>query len=106
MGLYYTSASLDMYVALSVRFRGFPLQIDLQTFLTLTDNDLRELGISTFGARRKMLLAIAGMSEQGSQSSSTICHVSTCPCQLYVTIGGGVSVMAYFTAGLDWSSSA
>ena len=35
-------------------------QIDLQTFLTLTDNDLRELGISTFGARRKMLLAIAG----------------------------------------------
>lgn len=35
-------------------------QIDLATFLTLTDQDLRELGISTFGARRKMLLAIAG----------------------------------------------
>ena len=35
-------------------------QIDLSTFLTLTDRDLRELGISTFGARRKMLLAIAG----------------------------------------------
>lgn len=37
-----------------------PLQIDLQTFLTLTDQDLKELGITTFGARRKMLLAISG----------------------------------------------
>lgn len=35
-------------------------QIDLQTFLTLTDQDLKELGITTFGARRKMLLAISG----------------------------------------------
>ncbi|RMC11741.1 hypothetical protein DUI87_11865 [Hirundo rustica rustica] len=34
--------------------------IDLQTFLTLTDQDLKELGITTFGARRKMLLAISG----------------------------------------------
>ncbi|TNN70581.1 Protein bicaudal C 1-B [Liparis tanakae] len=33
--------------------------IDLQTFLTLTDQDLKELGITTFGARRKMLLAIS-----------------------------------------------
>jgi len=35
-------------------------QIDLATFLTLTDQDLKDLGISTFGARRKMLTAIAG----------------------------------------------
>jgi len=35
-------------------------QIDLSTFLTLTDQDLKHLGISTFGARRKMLTAIAG----------------------------------------------
>uniref|UniRef100_A0A671RLN7 Protein bicaudal C homolog 1-like n=1 Tax=Sinocyclocheilus anshuiensis TaxID=1608454 RepID=A0A671RLN7_9TELE len=35
-------------------------EIDLQTFLTLTDQDLKELGITTFGARRKMLLAISG----------------------------------------------
>ena len=35
-------------------------QIDMATFLTLTDQDLRELGITTFGARRKMLLAIDG----------------------------------------------
>lgn len=38
----------------------FHPQIDLQTFLTLTDQDLKELGITTFGARRKMLLAISG----------------------------------------------
>lgn len=37
------------------------LQIDLATFTTLNDQDLKELGINTFGARRKMLLAIAGM---------------------------------------------
>jgi len=36
-------------------------QIDLSTFLTLTDQDLKDLGISTFGARRKMLTAIAGL---------------------------------------------
>ncbi|XP_021365322.1 protein bicaudal C homolog 1-like [Mizuhopecten yessoensis] len=38
-------------------------EIDLATFLTLTDQDLRELGISTFGARRKMLLAIADLNK-------------------------------------------
>ncbi|XP_043568290.1 protein bicaudal C homolog 1-like isoform X4 [Chiloscyllium plagiosum] len=38
-------------------------EIDLQTFLTLTDQDLKELGISTFGARRKMLLAISELNK-------------------------------------------
>jgi len=47
----------------------FP-QIDLSTFLTLTDQDLKELGISTFGARRKMLLAIADLNKQPSLISS------------------------------------
>lgn len=36
------------------------IQIDYQTFLTLSDEDLKEVGVFTFGARRKMLLAIAG----------------------------------------------
>jgi hypothetical protein len=36
----------------------------MATFMTLTDQDLKELGISTFGARRKMLLAIAGKSQE------------------------------------------
>ena len=35
-------------------------QIDYQTFLTLSDEDLKEVGVSTFGARRKMLIAISG----------------------------------------------
>ncbi|XP_067673320.1 protein bicaudal C homolog 1-B-like [Haliotis asinina] len=39
-------------------------EIDLSTFLTLTDHDLRELGISTFGARRKMLIAIADLTKR------------------------------------------
>lgn len=38
------------------------LQIDYQTFLTLSEDDLKEVGVSTFGARRKMLLAISGES--------------------------------------------
>uniref|UniRef100_A0A674EIT2 BicC family RNA binding protein 1 n=1 Tax=Salmo trutta TaxID=8032 RepID=A0A674EIT2_SALTR len=41
-------------------------EIDLQTFLTLTDQDLKELGITTFGARRKMLLAISGVNDYGN----------------------------------------
>ena len=51
-------------------------QIDMATFLTLTDQDLRELGITTFGARRKMLLAIDGT------------HDVTVACQHHVTDAG------------------
>lgn len=35
-------------------------EIDLTTFSTLTDQDLIEIGINAFGARRKILLAISG----------------------------------------------
>lgn len=38
-------------------------EIDLQTFVTLTDPDLKELGITTFGARRKMILAISELNK-------------------------------------------
>ncbi|XP_029465629.1 protein bicaudal C homolog 1 [Rhinatrema bivittatum] len=38
-------------------------EIDLQTFLTLTDQDLKELGVTTFGARRKMFLAISELNK-------------------------------------------
>ena len=31
-------------------------EIDLDTFATLTDDDLKEIGIQTFGARKKMKL--------------------------------------------------
>lgn len=43
-------------------------EIDLATFLTLTDNDLKELGISTFGARRKMLLAISDLNQNRNKT--------------------------------------
>ncbi|XP_035982964.1 bicaudal C homolog 2 [Fundulus heteroclitus] len=36
-------------------------EIDYQTFLTLSEEDLKEVGVSTFGARRKMLLAISDL---------------------------------------------
>lgn len=49
----------------------FFFQIDLQTFLTLTDQDLKELGITTFGARRKMLLAISGTKKRNHTHTHT-----------------------------------
>ncbi|KAL7858464.1 hypothetical protein AOLI_G00185660 [Acnodon oligacanthus] len=38
-------------------------EIDYQTFLTLSEEDLKEVGVSTFGARRKMLLAISDLNK-------------------------------------------
>ncbi|KAG5263596.1 hypothetical protein AALO_G00266530 [Alosa alosa] len=38
-------------------------EIDFQTFLTLSDEDLKEVGVLTFGARRKMLLAITDLNK-------------------------------------------
>lgn len=38
-------------------------EIDIKTFLTMNDEDLRELGVNTFGARRKMLVAISELKE-------------------------------------------
>lgn len=39
-------------------------EIDLMAFSSLTDKDLTELGVTAFGSRRKMLLAIAGRSKK------------------------------------------
>lgn len=58
------------------------IQIDYQTFLTLSDEDLKEVGVSTFGARRKMLLAISGenlMSQFGVRSASPSVNVESAP---------------------------
>nr|XP_020480083.1 protein bicaudal C homolog 1-like [Monopterus albus] len=46
-------------------------EIDYQTFLTLSDEDLKEVGISTFGARRKMLLAISELNKSKRRLSDT-----------------------------------
>lgn len=41
-------------------------EIDLNVFMTLTDKDLRDIGVSTFGARRTMLMSISQHKGQGS----------------------------------------
>ncbi|XP_066524739.1 bicaudal C homolog 2 isoform X2 [Hoplias malabaricus] len=44
-------------------------EIDYQTFLTLSEEDLKEVGVSTFGARRKMLLAISDLNKSKMKPS-------------------------------------
>ncbi|XP_063046666.1 bicaudal C homolog 2 [Engraulis encrasicolus] len=46
-------------------------EIDFQTFLTLSDEDLKEVGVLTFGARRKMLLAITDLNKRKSKGPDT-----------------------------------
>lgn len=36
-----------------------PMQVDMEAFLTLTDGDLKELGIKTDGSRQQILAAIS-----------------------------------------------
>lgn len=36
-------------------------EVDLDTFLTMTESDLKEVGVTTLGARRKLKIAISGM---------------------------------------------
>lgn len=47
----FSKQGLAKYTDLFVRH-----EVDLQTFATLTDQDLREIGVQTFGARKKLLL--------------------------------------------------
>ncbi|XP_065838982.1 protein bicaudal C homolog 1-like [Oscarella lobularis] len=54
LGEFLTYCGLSKYVPL---FED--QEVDLGTFLTLGEHDLKELGVTTFGARKKMLLAIA-----------------------------------------------
>lgn len=50
-------------------------EVDLSTFLTLSDDDLKELGVKTFGARRKMLLAIQSLTEMRAQNANFLSNV-------------------------------
>jgi len=45
-------------------------EIDIGMFSTLTEKDLQRLGVSTFGARRKMLMAIQVLSKKNTFSGS------------------------------------
>uniref|UniRef100_A0A1B6KZ36 SAM domain-containing protein n=1 Tax=Graphocephala atropunctata TaxID=36148 RepID=A0A1B6KZ36_9HEMI len=42
-------------------------EVDLATFQTLSETDLKEIGVSAFGARRKMLLCISELNKRSSQ---------------------------------------
>lgn len=79
------SLGLDKYIHL---FQSH--EIDLATFASITDRDLAEIGVTAFGARRKMLLAIAELNKRGhsfaaapgaerksSSSSSTLSNPCT-----------------------------
>ena len=36
-------------------------EVDFDTFLTMSESDLKEMGINTVGARRKLQIAISGI---------------------------------------------
>jgi len=46
------------YTVLSIVVSVLCFQVDMEAFLTLTDGDLRELGIKTDGPRQQILAAI------------------------------------------------
>lgn len=53
------SLDLDRYVSLFVQ-----QEVDLPTFATLSDKDLMTIGVTAFGSRRKMLLAISELNKR------------------------------------------
>ncbi|XP_063243227.1 protein bicaudal C isoform X2 [Bacillus rossius redtenbacheri] len=63
LAAYLASIGLDKYTYLFASH-----EIDLDVFKTLTESDLREIGVNTMGARRKMLIAITNLKQQASQS--------------------------------------
>ncbi len=74
--------TLAIWRSTEMQLLSVPIQIDYQTFLTLSDEDLKEVGVSTFGARRKMLLAISGenlTSKLGPSSASPSVNVVGVP---------------------------
>ncbi len=40
-------------------------EVDLDTFLTMTEGDMKEVGVTTLGARRKLQIAISGRDTKG-----------------------------------------
>lgn len=65
----FNSLGLDRYIE---KFEE--QEIDIETFQTMSDSDLRELGVNTFGARRKMSMAIKELAAQ--QEPSTCSQMS------------------------------
>lgn len=54
--------------------------VNLEVFRTMTEDDLREIGITSFGVRRQLKLAIANLQEPAKQTHANDEHVSVCVC--------------------------
>ncbi|XP_054269355.1 protein bicaudal C-like [Macrosteles quadrilineatus] len=61
------SMGLDKYTQL---FKSH--EVDLATFQTLSEVDLKEIGVSAFGARRKMLLCISELNKRPFRCSAAV----------------------------------
>lgn len=73
----FKSMGLDKYVESFI-----DQEIDITTFMTMSDNDLRELGVNTFGARRKMSMAIKELNKNNTSTMPS--HTSTANISLRV----------------------
>jgi len=62
-------------------------EIDLDTFLTMTDQDLRELGVANFGPRRKMMMAISDLSQESPENRDNYLKNQYQVTQLTMNIG-------------------
>ncbi|XP_017783447.1 PREDICTED: protein bicaudal C [Nicrophorus vespilloides] len=60
-----TSLALEKYIGLFTSH-----EIDLTTFSSISDKDLIEIGVTAFGARRKMLLAISELNKRANPFSA------------------------------------
>ncbi|EGD74700.1 hypothetical protein PTSG_06061 [Salpingoeca rosetta] len=60
-------------------------EIDLAIFLTLTEDDLINIGVTTFGARRKMLLAISNLKEMNAEDQSFLGNIYSLSTSLSVS---------------------
>jgi len=51
-------------------------EIDVETFMSMSDNDLREMGVNTFGARRKMSMAIKELNTMARNYHTSTAKIS------------------------------
>jgi hypothetical protein len=69
-------------------------EVDLMTFVSLTDEDLKELGVTTFGARKKMMNAMKELQFIHGQTSSLSTNIhlplSSMPSTFASTLYGNV----------------
>jgi len=67
----FKNINLDKYVESFVE-----QEIDVETFMSMSDNDLREMGVNTFGARRKMSMAIKELNAMARNYHTSTAKIS------------------------------